>query len=191
MTAADPPSAPPSLAQVVNKVLLRRKQVSGACSALDLVQREISVLDSLPRHPNLARLVEVIDDPTSDKLYLCLEFAGSPVGSGGATEDFLAGLLAQAAAGLDALHRIGITHGDLKAEHLLVSEEGRVRIVDFGSSSRYAVDARGNAAGPDGDRLTKSPGTPVYTAPECCTGEPYSGRKADVWALGIAMFRLR
>jgi len=42
-----------------------------------------------------------------------------------------------------------------------------------------------------GDSLTKSPGTPAYTAPECCTGAAYSGTKADVWALGITIFALR
>ncbi|QDZ24631.1 protein kinase [Chloropicon primus] len=190
--------------KVVNKVVLQRKKVTSldprpsapsslsSASALDVVLHEISVLSSLPRHPNLARLVEVIDDPACDKLYICLEHAGSPALDSlpdslcsGAREAHLLDVVCQAAAGLALVHGQGVVHGDLKVEHLLVSSSsGRavVKIVDFGSSFRF--DGRD-------DRVTRSPGTPAYTAPECCTGEPYSGTKADVWALGVAVYRLR
>lgn len=186
-----------SLFQVVNKAVLRKKHVTGAPSALALVEREIEVLDSLPRHPNLATLVEVIDDPSSDKLYICLEHAGCRVGSlpplrhgedGAARDELLSEVLAQAARGVGFLHRHGVVHGDLKADHLLCEEDPtfRVRIVDFGSSSRLRV-----AEGQRWDLVSKSPGTPAYTAPECCEGGAYGGTKADVWALGVSLYLLR
>lgn len=178
----------------MNKVVLRKKVVTPTSSALDVVRNEIAVLDALPRHPNVARLIEVIDDPASDKLYICLEHAGAALSPRAPLrdDDALLGVLAQSLRGLAFLHARGVVHGDLKAEHLLLSptEEDpdnaaafAVKIVDFGSSATFDAAI--------GDSLTKSPGTPAYTAPECCTGEAYSGTKADVWALGITAFALR
>lgn len=40
----------------------------------------------------------------------------------------------------------------------------------------------------DDDQLHRSPGTPVFTAPECCLSVPYRGRAADTWALGITLY---
>ncbi|XP_028552844.1 serine/threonine-protein kinase GRIK2 isoform X2 [Dendrobium catenatum] len=40
----------------------------------------------------------------------------------------------------------------------------------------------------DNDELRRSPGTPVFTAPECCLGLTYHGRAADTWALGVTLY---
>ena len=40
----------------------------------------------------------------------------------------------------------------------------------------------------DDDQLRRSPGTPVFTAPECCLGITYSGRSADTWAVGVTLY---
>lgn len=193
-----------TLTQAIHKRLLAKKKIitrsSGPSgSALELVRKEIRILNALPPHPNVARLFEVIDDPNCEKLYLCLEYAGKPLNGNHQhvrMQKHLVGVLGQVARGLEFLHGHGVIHGDLKVEHLLVETETEsekktagsssfpwtVKIVDFGSSETFEEE---------NDLLTRSPGTPVYTAPECCTGNPYSGRKADIWALGIAMYRLR
>ncbi|XP_006663728.1 serine/threonine-protein kinase GRIK1-like [Oryza brachyantha] len=40
----------------------------------------------------------------------------------------------------------------------------------------------------DDDTLRRSPGTPVFTAPECCQGLTYHGRAADTWAVGVTLY---
>lgn len=40
----------------------------------------------------------------------------------------------------------------------------------------------------DDDMLRRSPGTPVFTAPECCQGLTYHGRAADTWAIGVTLY---
>jgi len=145
----------------------------------DATLQEVSTLSALPRHKNVVRLVEVIDDPESSKVYVVMEYGGVPL------ESFSPSFLKQSLEGLRHLHASGVAHGDLKVEHLLRDDRtGVVKIVDFGSSEVFRNIE-------ENDTLVRSPGTPAYTAPECCTGEPYSSRKADVWALGIAFFVLR
>ncbi|KAH7445442.1 hypothetical protein KP509_01G009400 [Ceratopteris richardii] len=82
-------------------------------------------------------------------------------------------------AGIVYLHSCRIIHGDIKPENLLVSGSGQVKLCDFSVSQRF----QGN-----NDELRRSPGTPVYTAPECITGATYHGRAADVWALGVTLY---
>uniref|UniRef100_M1AEB7 non-specific serine/threonine protein kinase n=1 Tax=Solanum tuberosum TaxID=4113 RepID=M1AEB7_SOLTU len=40
----------------------------------------------------------------------------------------------------------------------------------------------------DNDKLRRSPGTPVFTAPECCVGDRYHGKSADTWAVGVTLY---
>lgn len=128
----------------------------------------------------------MIDDPEEDKLYLVLELLDQgPVMGDEApplSEAAARAALLETCAGLAHLHAQGVVHGDLKPGNLLRGADGRVRIVDFGTASvpPGGVDAP----------ITRSPGTPAFTAPECCAGGAYSGRRADLWALGATLYML-
>jgi serine/threonine protein kinase len=82
-------------------------------------------------------------------------------------------------AGLMYLHAHNVIHGDIKPDNLLVTSTGRVKIGDFSVSQVFKDDD---------DQLRRSPGTPVFTAPECCLGITYSGRSADTWAVGVTLY---
>ncbi|KAJ8535529.1 hypothetical protein K7X08_023249 [Anisodus acutangulus] len=47
---------------------------------------------------------------------------------------------------------------------------------------------RGSLDADDNDELRQSPGTPVFTAPECCLGLTYHGKAADTWAVGVTLY---
>lgn len=136
--------------------------------------------------PELPPTPQVIDDPETDKLYLVLEFLeqGPVMEEDGPAlpEADARAILLQVCAGLAHLHAEGVIHGDLKPGNLLRGADGGVRIIDFGSASV--------PAGGVDEMITRSPGTPAFTAPECCVGEPYNGRRSDVWALGATLFML-
>jgi serine/threonine protein kinase len=55
-----------------------------------------------------------------------------------------------------------VIHGDIKPDNLLVTSSGTVKIGDFSVSQVFKDDD---------DQLRRSPGTPVFTAPECCLGQ--------------------
>jgi hypothetical protein len=86
---------------------------------------------------------------------------------------------AQLAATLEAAHRAGIVHRDVKPGNVMVAEDGGVKLADFGVASLQG-DPQLTATG-----LVL--GSPAYMAPEQAAGEP-SGPPADFWALGATMF---
>jgi len=85
----------------------------------------------------------------------------------------------QLAATLEAAHRVGIVHRDVKPGNVMVAEDGGVKLADFGVASLQG-DPQLTATG-----LVL--GSPAYMAPEQAAGEP-SGPPADFWALGATMF---
>lgn len=84
--------------------------------------------------------------------------------------------------GLEYLHYHSIIHRDIKPGNLLLTEQGRVKLSDFGSARYF----------PDGDDVVSdSAGTRLFFAPEACIqGNSYSGKKADVYAAGVVLYFL-
>eukprot|EP01065_Artemidia_motanka_P047736 TRINITY_DN7546_c0_g1_i1.p1 TRINITY_DN7546_c0_g1~~TRINITY_DN7546_c0_g1_i1.p1 ORF type:complete len:900 (+),score=196.22 TRINITY_DN7546_c0_g1_i1:70-2769(+) len=167
----------------------------GLGTALAKVQREVAVMKKL-RHRNLVSLHEVIDDPDGDKIILVLEYVqGGPVGVINTelgtvrvlSDAWLRRVLYGTARGLRYLHHSGVIHRDIKPENILVDERaGAVRIGDLGAC--YVCPA-------EGDMINAIEGTPAFFAPESLPrpgGPPpqFSGRMADVWALGVTVFAL-
>jgi serine/threonine-protein kinase len=89
--------------------------------------------------------------------------------------------LEQAAAALDAAHREGIVHRDVKPANLLLDRHGRVHVADFGIASAAGT----NSLTQTGTVL----GTAAYLAPEQAMGEPTSAA-SDIYSLGIVAFEL-
>jgi beta-lactam-binding protein with PASTA domain len=84
-------------------------------------------------------------------------------------------------AGLAAAHRAGIVHRDVKPENVLITADGRVKVVDFGLARASA--AVGNT------RAGMIIGSVSYIAPEQVTGAPTDAR-TDVYAAGVVLFEM-
>jgi serine/threonine-protein kinase len=100
--------------------------------------------------------------------------------------DELLPVLSQVAAALDAIHAAGVVHCDLKPENLLITDDGRVVLLDFGIA-RHAPGVRGHVRelAPD----VTSSGTPCYMAPEQINGEAVDAR-TDLYALGVMLYEM-
>ncbi|XP_068652592.1 serine/threonine-protein kinase GRIK1-like [Aristolochia californica] len=167
-----------------HKSHLSKLRVAPSETAMTDVLREVSIMKILD-HPNIVKLIEVINDPNSDNFYMVLEYvegkwvcegSGPP---GGLGENTARIYLRDIVAGLMYLHSHNIVHGDIKPDNLLVTSSGTVKIGDFSVSQVFEDD---------NDELRRSPGTPVFTAPECCLGLTYHGRAADTWAVGVTLY---
>jgi serine/threonine-protein kinase len=104
----------------------------------------------------------------------------------------LARLGAQTAEALAAAHARGVVHGDVKPENLVVTEEGRVKVLDFGIARVRAeenVTATQSISGAELPRAEKISGTLAYLAPEVLRGEP-SDARTDLYSLGVTLYEL-
>ncbi len=154
-----------------------------------MVQQEIAILTSLS-HPNVIKLYEVIDDRRVDKVYLILEYlqrgdlmriVESDHGPFKDDDVQLRGIVYQVMLGLHYLHENNILQNDLKPSNILLSDDGVVKLADFGISTICRIR-----------RSDDHSGTPAYMSPECVSGDvAFDGRQADVYSLGATCFYLR
>lgn len=138
-------------------------------------------------HPNLVALHELEAD--GDCCFFTMEqIDGQPFdvalrpGPGGLGEAAVArvrALVRQLALGLDALHRHGRLHRDIKPSNVLVSDEGRVVLLDFG-----LVTSLESARRAEGGLVV---GTLAYASPEQGLGRPL-GPAADWYAVGVMLY---
>ena len=137
-------------------------------------------------HPNICHLYDVGPN------YLVMEYVeGSPLAAGGGFRKILDAAV-QIASGLAAAHAAGIVHRDLKPDNILVTAEGRVKILDFGLA-KQAVPA------PEGDATqavltgATNPGTVLgtvfYMSPEQARGAEVDAR-SDQFSLGLILYEL-
>jgi serine/threonine protein kinase len=100
----------------------------------------------------------------------------------------------QITAGLSAAHEKGVVHRDLKPENLFVTQDGRVKILDFGLAK---LKPRKLAGGVDSNTPTKLPltdpgvvmGTVGYMSPEQVRGQE-ADHRADIFSFGMILYEM-
>jgi len=151
-----------------------------------LSHQNIAILHGLEEHEGLRYLVmELADGET-----LAERLQKGPVPVDEALEIAL-----QIAKGLEAAHEHGIIHRDLKPANVMLSPEGKAKVLDFGLAKAWQPEE----GDPD---LTQSPtltaqmtaggillGTAAYMSPEQARGKPVDNR-ADIWAFGCVLYEM-
>lgn len=169
---------------------------------LDRLMREASVMARMS-HPHVLTVYEVghhRDDASGEsRLFIAMEFV-----DGGSLVDWSSAhspnwratldVFLQAGDGLAAAHRAGVVHRDFKPHNILIDENGRVRVADFGLA-RLGVDAAADVSFESSPSLSTGAatregavmGTPAYMAPEQWRGEAGTA-SSDQFAFCVSLF---
>ena len=151
-------------------------------STFERLKREYGILERLPPHPNVVRVVwaDKLPDDTPFMVFEYVPGAGVDelLGSGTFSPDDARRLGLEALAGLEHLHENGVFHHDIKPSNLLWTDRG-VRIIDF----NVAVNADDDASRPGGTRRYVPPDLHVD---EEMTTEEKTDR--DLFALGVTLY---
>jgi tetratricopeptide (TPR) repeat protein/predicted Ser/Thr protein kinase len=141
-------------------------------------------------HPNIARLLDG-GSAAGGRLYLVMEYVeGRPLGQWCdarelSTRDRLE-IFLEVCTAVQYAHQHLVVHRDLKPANILVTEQGNVKLLDFGIAKLIAPDS-GEAVEQTGTLFRLL--TPDYASPEQVRGGPIS-TASDVYALGIVLYEL-
>src|SRR6516165_1894030 len=137
-------------------------------------EREARAVAAL-NHPNICQLYDVGPD------YLVMEYIEGTALKGPLPLDQVLKYAGQICDALDAAHKKGITHRDLKPVNILVTRAG-VKLLDFGLARM--------ASGAGDETLTMAVmGTPAYMAPEQWEGKPGDAR-SDIYSFGCVLYEM-
>ena len=146
-------------------------------------EREAKAAASLS-HPNICHVYEI--DEADGKAFLAMEFVkgealDARIEKGPMPLNDALDLGRQIAEGLQEAHAAGVVHRDVKPGNILVTPEGRAKILDFGLALLT-----------EGSKLTKldtTVGTVAYMSPEQAQGAEVDHR-TDIWALGVVLYEM-
>jgi len=135
-------------------------------------------------HPAVIALHDMGIDEPSQTPYLVMEFI-----QGQSLEKLLekgsipcskaCAWAAEVATALAVAHRKGVIHGDVKPANILITEDDRIKLTDFGMARLASRDSKD----------TPLLGSPAYWCPEQIVGKPQDAR-SDIFSLGVVMYEM-
>ncbi|XP_046751978.1 mitogen-activated protein kinase kinase kinase kinase 5 isoform X2 [Diprion similis] len=151
-----------------------------------IIQQEILMMKDC-KHPNI--IAYYGSYLRRDKLWICMEYCG-----GGSLQDIyhitgplseiqIAYMCRETLLGLSYLHEKGKMHRDIKGANILLTENGDVKLADFGVSAQITATI---------NKRKSFIGTPYWMAPEVAAVERKGGynQLCDIWACGITAIEL-
>lgn len=151
--------------------------------AVNRFRREIKLARRLT-HPNIVRIFDLGEDRGT--LYLSMELLhGVPLRSMGRSDlppRRVAEIIRQAAAGLHSAHMLGVVHRDVKPDNLFVTQDGTIKVMDFGlawAAETPVVTVPGLIAG-----------TPTFMAPEQVDNFSTASPAVDQYSLAVVAYLL-
>ena len=154
------------------------------------VYREIEILKRI-NHRNIAKLIEVIT--TQNHILIVQELVNgislrdyynreirNQKGISEHKANIFKKIFKQIFDAMNYLHKNYMAHRDIKLENILMTREYEIKIIDFGFGMYN----------PENKLQNFFCGTPNYMPPEIAFKKPYVGQKADLWSLGVLVYKM-
>ncbi len=175
--------------QVAVKLLL--DEFTGSANALWRLRSEAQALSAL-NHPNICTVHDIGEH--EGRMFIVMEYIPGTrldvlIRQGAMQPNEAMGYAVQIAAGLGAAHAAGIVHRDMKPVNVVITGDGRVKILDFGIAklAPAAFDISG-----DGSQRTAQgtiAGTAAYMSPEQAEAKEVDAR-SDIFSFGCVLFEM-
>ncbi len=135
-------------------------------------------------HPNISTIHSI--EESDSEVFIVMEFIDGielkdKIKSGPIPAKEAINIAIQIAEGLEAAHKKGIVHRDIKSQNIMITDDGKVKIMDFGLAKMKG-----------GSQLTKAGstlGTLAYMAPEQAKGEEVD-HQSDIWSFGVVLYEM-
>ena len=181
--------------EVAIKVL--PEDVAGDAERLTRFEREARALAAL-NHPGIVTIYSI--EQAGDTRFLAMELVEGvgldvAMASGSFSIARFYDVAIPLAEALSAAHERGIVHRDLKPSNVMITEQGRVKVLDFGLAKLAAPESGGHVTEmptASGEELTgegKVFGTVAYMSPEQARGSKLDGR-SDIFSLGVVLYQM-
>ena len=154
------------------------------------VYREIEILKRI-NHKNIAKLIEVIT--THNHILIVQELVNgislrdyynreirNQKGISEHKSNIFKKIFRQIFDAMNYLHKNHMAHRDIKLENILMTKDYEIKIIDFGFGMYN----------PENKLQNFFCGTPNYMPPEIAFKKPYIGQKADLWSLGVLVYKM-
>lgn len=167
-----------------------RPQLANVPAARDRLLAEADLVRTV-RHDHVVDVLDIVSDPDGESYFVMEHVAGEPLSdrlarTGALPMSELLTIAQQVAAAMEAVHRRGIVHRDLKTENVLVNlgHDGRVcaKLIDFGVAE--ILGDSGHL-----DPVSTAVGTPESMAPEQAVGESVDQR-CDIYSFGVLLYEM-
>jgi len=148
------------------------------------------------QHPNVVEIHDVLTLEDGSPVMVMEFLAGETLEArlardGRMALGEIAAVLVRVVSAVGAAHALGIVHRDLKPDNIFLADTADgvdIKVLDFGIAKLTALD--GDAAQTGGLTNTGAMlGTPYYMSPEQAFGERSIDHRADIWSLGIILYR--
>jgi len=136
-------------------------------------------------HPNIAT-VHDLGETEDGQTFIVMEHVGGlslseKLNQGPLEIETAVTLASQIAEGLSIAHQSGIVHRDVKPSNMMLTEDGRIKILDFGLAKL--------TGGIDITKAGSTIGTAAYMSPEQARGEEVDHR-TDIWSVGVVLYEM-
>ncbi|MFV1977474.1 MAG: protein kinase, partial [Candidatus Scalindua sp.] len=135
-------------------------------------------------HPNIATIHAI--EETDDEMFIVMEYVDGKelkekISHGKVDIEESIKIAIQISEGLKAAHEKGIIHRDIKSSNIMITNDGKVKIMDFGLAKIKG--------GKEVTKIGTTLGTAAYMSPEQAKGEEVDHR-TDIWSLGVVLYEM-